>query len=73
MPTTHLPEILKFEIAASITTGAFLDTAYSLYSSRTSDGKIGHPRIVYANSTVLKDAGEYFIARKSSANRSAGL
>lgn len=51
-------------LAASISSGTFTDTAYHLYSRRLPCGKIGAPRVVHANSRVLKAAGEYFVARE---------
>lgn len=68
--TAHPPDVTKRVLATSLTTGAFSDVSYSLYSRRTSDGKVGYPRIAYANSSVLQAAGEYFVAREYCTYRS---
>ncbi|EKM49896.1 uncharacterized protein PHACADRAFT_188902 [Phanerochaete carnosa HHB-10118-sp] len=54
---------LQEALAVSISCGSFVDTAYYLFSRRTADYRVGHPRVVYANSRVLKITGDYFIAR----------
>ncbi|KAF7789947.1 hypothetical protein EIP86_000895 [Pleurotus ostreatoroseus] len=64
MSKTYPPVALQAALASSLTTGVFPDTAYHLYSRRLSENRIGVPRVVYANSTVLKAAGEHFVARK---------
>lgn len=58
-------EAIKVALAESITSGAFTDTGYMLYSRRLANGGAGAPRRVYACSAVLKAAGEYFSARTS--------
>ena len=55
---------LQVALAGSIDAGVFNDTAYYLFSRRLSDGSAAEPRVVYANSSVLKDAADYFEARK---------
>ena len=55
---------LQEALAASITSGSFTDTAYYLFSRRTVNGRVGHPRAVYASSRVLKAAAEHFDARR---------
>lgn len=58
------PPALQEALAASVAGGTLSDTAYYLYSQRLRNWKIGKPRIVYANSLVLKDAASHFVARK---------
>ena len=55
---------LQLALASSLDDGVFADTAYSLYSRRLSNWKIGKPATIYANSLVMKDAGQYFAARE---------
>ena len=59
-PTTAVNDAL----AASLATGTFTDTAYYLCSRRLANGGIGCQRIIYANSAVLKAAGNYFVTRE---------
>lgn len=58
-----MPTALQSVLAGSLVTGIFCDTAYHLHSRRSSNGKIGAPRVVYASSAVLKTSGEYFAKR----------
>ncbi|KAJ3486730.1 hypothetical protein NLI96_g4038 [Meripilus lineatus] len=58
--SNSLPTALDGALATSITTGGFVDTTYYLFSSRLSSGKIGKPRAVYANSAVMRAAGQHF-------------
>ncbi|EKM49894.1 uncharacterized protein PHACADRAFT_201600 [Phanerochaete carnosa HHB-10118-sp] len=57
--------ILEEALATSISIGSFTDTAYYLFSRRTADGGVGHPRVVYASSRVLKAAADHFDAQLS--------
>ena len=50
-------------LAGSIVDRGFVDTAYYLFSRRHSSGKIDCPRIVYANSAIMKAASRYFHGR----------
>lgn len=52
-------------LAVSIATGTFTDTAYYLFSRRTANGGVGHPRVVYASSRVMRAAAEHFEAQLS--------
>ena len=52
---------LKVALATAAAEGTFSDTAYYLYSRRLRNWKIGEPRVVYANSGVMKDAAEHFM------------
>ncbi|KAJ3526498.1 hypothetical protein NM688_g8254 [Phlebia brevispora] len=61
--TNQLQQGLERTLAASLTTGAFVDTVYHLYSRRLANGNVGHPRAVYVNSTVLEATAEYFVAQ----------
>ncbi|KAI0684087.1 hypothetical protein BC835DRAFT_668948 [Cytidiella melzeri] len=54
------PPSLQLALAASVATGAFSDTAYYLYSRRLQYHEVGHPRVVYANSELMKGAGSHF-------------
>ncbi|EKM49895.1 uncharacterized protein PHACADRAFT_131778 [Phanerochaete carnosa HHB-10118-sp] len=56
---------LQEALAASISTGSFIDTAYYLFSRRTAEGRVGHPLAVYASSRVLKAAADHFDAQLS--------
>lgn len=58
-------EAIKVALAQSLVDGSFTDTAYTLYSRRIGEGKVGAPRRVYACSAVLKAAGQHFRARTS--------
>ena len=53
-------------LAVALADGAFNDTVYYLFSRHTASGKVGSPRAVYANSSVMKAAAEHFRARKYS-------
>ena len=57
-------DTLRTVLATSVSSGTFNDTAYYLYSRRYPDGRVGFPRIAYANSRVLKAASDHFQARK---------
>lgn len=55
---------LKEALIVALADCAFNDTAYYLFSRRTASGKVGGPRAVYANSSVMKAAAEHFRARR---------
>ena len=57
-------DAVKAALGASIETGAFVDTEYYLFSRRLSNGRVGDPQVIHANSVILKAAGEYFAARE---------
>lgn len=64
-PTSEVPTaVLHNALTASITSGTFIDTAYYLFSKRFADGRVGSPRVLYGNSSVLKAVGEHFQARE---------
>ncbi|KAI0086240.1 hypothetical protein BDY19DRAFT_1059097 [Irpex rosettiformis] len=52
---------LQDALATSVANGTFADTAYYLYSQRSRSWKIRKPRVVYANSGVMKDTTSYFL------------
>lgn len=56
---------LKEALIVALADCAFNDTAYYLFSRRTASGKVGGPRAVYANSSVMKAAAEHFRAQLS--------
>ncbi|THH26454.1 hypothetical protein EUX98_g7740 [Antrodiella citrinella] len=51
---------LQAALTTSVTNGHFLDTVYYLFSSRLSSGRVGKLQPLYANSQVLKAAGQHF-------------
>ncbi|KAI0761424.1 hypothetical protein BC629DRAFT_1545850 [Irpex lacteus] len=57
--------VLEGALAASITEGVFIDTAYYLYAGRFANGKVGRPRAVFASSAVMRDASSYFTSQLS--------
>ncbi|PSS38155.1 hypothetical protein PHLCEN_2v15 [Hermanssonia centrifuga] len=66
LPTPPFPnDSLQAALAASVIEGTFTDTAYRLFSRRLANGKVGGLQTVYASSTVLKAAGDYFEAQLS--------
>lgn len=46
--------VLEGALAASITEGVFIDTAYYLYAGRFANGKVGRPCAVFASSAVMR-------------------
>ncbi len=56
--------VLEGALAASITEGVFIDTAYYIYAGRFANGNVGRPRAVFASSAVMRDASSYFTSRK---------
>jgi len=62
-PETALLEALN----GSITSGRFADTKIYLFSYRNSTGDVCKPKVLYANSGVLKSV-PYFEARASAHN-----
>ena len=63
MDRTSVSGALQTALATSLNSGSFADTIYYAFSSRRHDGTVLSPRPIYANSAVLKAAGEYFAAR----------
>ncbi|KAH8078387.1 hypothetical protein BXZ70DRAFT_961562 [Cristinia sonorae] len=61
MATNNIPPTtLQLAIAESLHHANFTDTAYYLFSTRLSSGRVGKLKPVYANSTILKAAGQHF-------------
>ncbi len=56
---------LQAALATCVDEGTFADTGYYLYSQRVRNLKIGKPRVVYANSEVMKAAAPHFHNRQS--------
>ena len=46
--------VLREALNQGISSGNFVDTKFILYSHRTSSGRVGRPKALYANSRVLK-------------------
>ena len=56
-------DAVRAALGTSLDNGTFTDTIYYLFSSKLASGKVGKPRVIYANSAVLKASGEHFVAR----------
>lgn len=56
-------DAFRAAVATSLASGAFVDTAYYVFSRRLSNGRVGVPRTIYASSAVLKAMDPYFLSR----------
>ena len=54
-----LPHFLLDPLEESITSGTFIDTKFYVFSRRDASGRVGSPRPLYCNSSVL-DTVPYF-------------
>ncbi|KAL6300209.1 hypothetical protein BKA93DRAFT_752866 [Sparassis latifolia] len=57
--TSH-PLHLESALAGSLVDGEFADVRFYLFTQHARSGKVGAPRALYANSTILKAASPYF-------------